>query len=295
MNKRRITAWLLGFSLMAGLLPSTAFTAFAQENSAAKPYLEVSKKEFSIAPDIKEYELITNNHDLTAQQAGHVMEVTLGGYAEIVAGYNDDNIQNFVSGRGWGMKKPTEQAGAMETRRNNNVVGTVNGSFFNMSNGQPVGSLVMDGNFISASGNYYTFWIDNKNKAHISGPEDSFLLNKDTCQELGIQEAISGSPLLIRDGEVVVNSSSDTVYHPRTAVGIKADDTVVLYMVDGRQAPYSVGMNIYELAVMMKQLGCVRAINLDGGGSSCFATQREGEIGESRTGGLTIRNRPSDG
>ena len=80
----------------------------------------------------------------------------------------------------------------------------------------------------------------------------------------------------------------------RTAIGIKADGTVVMFMVDGRQAPYSVGMTMAEVAASMEDLGCVQAINLDGGGSSTFATQREGES-ESSTAGLTLRCRPSDG
>lgn len=66
-------------------------------------------------------------------------------------------------------------------------------------------------------------------------------------------------------------------------------------MVNGRQAPYSVGMVYGDLADIMLHLGCVDAINLDGGGSSVFATQREGERNNNGTAGLTVRCRPSDG
>ena len=45
----------------------------------------------------------------------------------------------------------------------------------------------------------------------------------------------------------------------------------------------------------MESLGCVQAVNLDGGGSSTFATQREGESENSTSAGLTLRCRPSDG
>ena len=57
--------------------------------------------------------------------------------------------------------------------------------------------------------------------------------------------------------------------HPRTAVGRKADGTVVLLVVDGRAAE-SAGMSIPELQHTMGWLGCVDAINLDGGGSSAM-------------------------
>lgn len=79
----------------------------------------------------------------------------------------------------------------------------------------------------------------------------------------------------------------------RTAIGIKADGTVVMFMVDGRQAPYSVGMTMAEVAAAMEDLGCEQAVNLDGGGSSTFATQREGESENDTTAGLTLRCRPS--
>jgi len=42
----------------------------------------------------------------------------------------------------------------------------------------------------------------------------------------------------------------------------------MLVTVDGRQPKKSVGMTIEELAVLMTGLGCVEAINLDGGGST---------------------------
>lgn len=62
--------------------------------------------------------------------------------------------------------------------------------------------------------------------------------------------------------------------HPRTAVGRKADGTVVLLVVDGRAAE-SAGMSIPELQRTMRWLGCVDAINLDGGGSSAMYVRGE--------------------
>ena len=41
-----------------------------------------------------------------------------------------------------------------------------------------------------------------------------------------------------------------------------------MLMVDGRQAPYSVGMTMAEVGAAMEELGCVQAVNLDGGGST---------------------------
>jgi hypothetical protein len=56
---------------------------------------------------------------------------------------------------------------------------------------------------------------------------------------------------------------------PRTAVGVRADGGVVLVVVDGRaNLRHSIGVTLAELAQMMVNLGCVSAMNLDGGGSS---------------------------
>lgn len=42
----------------------------------------------------------------------------------------------------------------------------------------------------------------------------------------------------------------------------------MLVTVDGRQAGYSVGMSLNELAAFLLELGAADAVNLDGGGST---------------------------
>lgn len=56
---------------------------------------------------------------------------------------------------------------------------------------------------------------------------------------------------------------------PRTAIGITADGTVHLVVVDGRaDLAHSIGATLAELAQIMLNLGCRDAMNMDGGGSS---------------------------
>ncbi|MDL2273486.1 S-layer homology domain-containing protein [Oscillospiraceae bacterium OttesenSCG-928-G22] len=76
---------------------------------------------------------------------------------------------------------------------------------------------------------------------------------------------------------------------PRTAVGVKADGTLVLYTVDGRQSNYSNGMSLDELAARMVSLGCVEAANLDGGGSTVLTGRYPGKDA------TETMNKPSDG
>jgi len=101
---------------------------------------------------------------------------------------------------------------------------------------------------------------------------------------------VGGVPLLIRRGEKLSDFGPEkaregflTDRHPRTAVGLRADGTWLLVVVDGRQAGKSLGMTIAELAGLMESLGCVDALNLDGGGSSTMYLE-----------GRTV-NSPSDG
>jgi hypothetical protein len=104
-----------------------------------------------------------------------------------------------------------------------------------------------------------------------------------------VREAVSGRPIILSAGKEDlelerehVAADFSTTRHPRSAVGVKNDGTVLIVAVDGRQA-LSRGMSLPELAAAMKGLGAVDALNLDGGGSTCLSVR-----------GLVI-NCPSDG
>lgn len=297
MRVKAIVAFSLAFiTSLAMFLFCQPLKSFADEiaQDNQSQVVEISKKTYALAPGVTEYELITNNRELSKQQVGHIMEVTPGSSAELRIGYGDYNIDAIASGSNWAMTAPTEQAKNAEVAAKIDVVGIVNGDFFNMANGCPSGFTVMQGKVVR-NVNSATFWIDNNGGAHISGSRtevDSVC----AAQGITVREAIGGGAILIKDGERTTSGSSyGDIANPRTVVGIKADGTVIIYMVDGRQAPYSVGMTYGDLADILFKLDCVQAINIDGGGSSAFATQREGEPNDNGKGGLTMRARPSDG
>lgn len=86
---------------------------------------------------------------------------------------------------------------------------------------------------------------------------------------LSSDTAFGGGAMLVSDG-VPVKSFSHVIsgYHPRSAVGIdKSGQTLYLVAVNGRTAE-SRGMSMSELASLMASLGCYKAVNLDGGGST---------------------------
>ena len=289
---KRLLSLLLTFCLTASLLPAQVQAA---ENASSGGLdrlgiRQISEKEYAMTPDVKEYEWILNNGALTQQMMGHVMEVKVGegSTASIAAGYSDDDIETIKTGRNWAMTETTKQAQSMQTRRNTNVVGAINAGGYDMSNGRPSGAFIMSGTKINDPTGT-TFWIDGSGAAHITSAQEC----KDALAAGNVREAVASFGDIFENGRAR-SGLDNTTRASRTAIGIKNDGTVVMLMVDGRQAPYSVGMTMAEVAAAMEDLGCVQAINLDGGGSSTFATQREGEP-ESSTAGLTLRCRPSDG
>ncbi|MGN9839289.1 phosphodiester glycosidase family protein [Nonomuraea sp. H19] len=101
---------------------------------------------------------------------------------------------------------------------------------------------------------------------------------------------VNGGPLLLRDGAVALDPVRDgwspqdidgadrgAFYNgwylrrnPRTAAGVARDGRIILLTVDGRRPAHSVGLSISEVAQVMRSLGAVDAINLDGGGSTAM-------------------------
>ncbi len=91
---------------------------------------------------------------------------------------------------------------------------------------------------------------------------------------------------LVKDGNVL---DVDESAAPRSAFGVKADGTLVFYTIDGRQSGHSYGVRLNTLAKRMKELGCVDAVNLDGGGSTSIGGVYPGNDN------FSVINKPSDG
>ncbi|MBS7308764.1 MAG: phosphodiester glycosidase family protein, partial [Oscillospiraceae bacterium] len=92
---------------------------------------------------------------------------------------------------------------------------------------------------------------------------------------------------LVENGEVCKGLAAGAA--PRTAIGQKADGSLVLYTIDGRRKGYSIGASLTQVAQRMIELGCVTALSLDGGGSTtlCVTLPEDGNAG--------VYNTPSEG
>lgn len=118
-------------------------------------------------------------------------------------------------------------------------------------------------------------------------------------EELPIEEVgvINGGPRLLRNGEVEITAFAEGFQqqenpefyyrfglrrNPRTLAGITPTGKLLLVTVDGRQPGYSVGASFEESAQIMRSLGVIDAVNLDGGGSTTITINQQ------------LINRPSD-
>jgi len=102
------------------------------------------------------------------------------------------------------------------------------------------------------------------------------LNNPDSANEWkNLPHIVGGTPLLIANGVPVEDFAPEktiekflTNRHARTAVGIKENGDAVLVVVDAYFYNFFGGMTMRELQKFMGNLGCVNALNLDGGKSS---------------------------
>ena len=125
--------------------------------------------------------------------------------------------------------------------------------------GTPTGNVVADGVMRWAGGGS-TVGMDYDGNLHVGE------FSGNDCRDMGLYWAVAYGPTLIENGTVRSNLDN-TQAEPRTAVGQRADGSVVLVNIQGRQAS-ALGVTCRDLARIMEDLGCVNAGNLDGGASS---------------------------
>ena len=109
-----------------------------------------------------------------------------------------------------------------------------------------------------------------------------------------VRHIISGGPYLVKNGEVFVDMTAQKLQaiggrNPRSAIGYTKDNDLILVAVDGREGS-SIGMTLTELANLMKSLGCINAINLDGGGSTVMYVNGQIVNHPHQTGGIALSN-----
>lgn len=169
--------------------------------------------------------------------------------------------------------------------RNKNAVAAINGSFFDIEN---------EGSVTYFEKNDIVISYTKKNNRLINGViilSDNNEIKIDTFKSDQFYEKSDKEKFVIATGPVLLKDSIllklpyngfTRMRHPRTCL-CKTKEAIVFIVIDGRNENAD-GMNLFEAQKYLLSLGCLDAINLDGGGSSTMWIINKGVV-----------NYPSDG
>ncbi|MNK28388.1 Serine/threonine-protein kinase PknD [compost metagenome] len=242
----------------------------------------ISDDEISIAPGVTETDI---NYTDSAGRAMHlfILKVDLNEpqiYMEVSTPFN---LPAFTR------QTVPAQAAEVDTVTHKVIAG-INGDFFDTSTGIPMGIVHKNGDIIKSTFNDNT--LKPQQAVSFFGVTESntpFIDLKTGYSAFSNQLYNgTGSGVLLVNNYLPV-SQPYNVFDPRTSVGYDDNGLVYFVVVDGRNIPYSNGMNYAQLTSIFMAFDVKNAVNLDGGGSSTFMTRNP------VTNSLQVRNQPSDG
>lgn len=93
-----------------------------------------------------------------------------------------------------------------------------------------------------------------------------------------MKTAVGGGPVIVQDGKILITNNEELKFagkaiddkHPRTCMGYTSDGYLIIMVIQGRFPGIAEGATLGQEAQLLVDLGCIEALNLDGGGSSCM-------------------------
>ena len=170
----------------------------------------------------------------------------------------------------------------------NGAVAGINGGLYdstNNSGGRPYGVLVSNGQIQHNKPQEYAgLVLVGFTESHILEIIDISQMNASQVEELvktrKIRDAVTFQEeasdannhfvQLIINNEVRQMNGMGSGLNPRTAIGQRADGSVLMFVTDGRGKSGHLGASSSDLIAVMEEFGAVNAANLDGGSSSCM-------------------------
>lgn len=291
----KLLALVLCLTMALGLLPITAMAYDPEYES--ETHTVFLHTEQTLAPGITQYTNYAYMND--GQQVVYYVTKTDLSRDDVVAqvAYKDmqcdvyglDKLSNMVACANAKYSDPSNPEFISE---NYKVVSATNGDGYNMSTGEPGGAFVMNYQVKKGfAGQFLAIMYDGTARmGYTQADWDAFEAENNGR---GMKEVIDifGSELVRNGQDVTANASGsyNTDRHSRTMIGITEDGCLLNIVVDGRQAPFSDGASMHELAQIMLEAGAYNAFNLDGGGSTTYMMKPEG------ANECVVANRPSDG
>lgn len=187
-----------------------------------------------------------------------------------------------------------------ETAKSQQAVAAINGGYFNLKDGKSASYVIIDGEVVGDPTKNEALVNNPKLQPHLdkifnrsefriltdARGETRFTItphNAELAEGDQLVHSLQAGPQLLPtvtdeeeafvrqdpDDGHTVDSIGSRRNAARTAIGIRPDGTVIFVAVAGQpQDSSSPGMTLRELANVMKQLGCVQALNFDGGTST---------------------------
>lgn len=185
-----------------------------------------------------------------------------------------------------GMKRTSQQA------TEKGALAAINGTYYNMVTGNSVCFYKINDQVLDTTTNGEFKSRVNGAIREVKGNIEIIDWNKEIEANYKKNKGtvLASGPIMVDNGRISDWSKCDKKFietrHPRSAIFIKKNGTIVFLTVDGRSEGNAAGMSIPELAYLAKILGAEDAINLDGGGSTTLWLKGAPENG--------VLNYPSD-
>jgi len=161
------------------------------------------------------------------------------------------------------------------------AIAAVNAGFFNIKEGGSVTYIRTDGKIQESdtakkwsrnTNMNGSVLIDTRGKLFIEADHT----NKWYDDHSIFPDVLLTGPLLLKENQKIIlpGTSLVTLRHPRTAIGTRGRNRILLITIDGRTES-AAGMTLGELSDLMISLKCRDVVNLDGGGSTTMWIRNE--------------------
>lgn len=158
-------------------------------------------------------------------------------------------------------------------------IAAVNGTFFDTLTGITVGNLVSQGRLLAEGMTGSSLLFHRDGRIELLSSQRNLGRYHDWAE---VDFAIGGGPTLLANGQYVMDPKGEGFRdpalfrpRPRTAIGVTADNKLRMVVVTH-------GVTLWTLAHIMKDLGCVHALNLDGGSSSAMTVAGSTKVAPQR-------------